>query len=103
MKNNLRLFYLSFIFSYINVQKSTDFKPQEMKERKKERILIERMKERKREKEKERKKESKKRERKKERKIPANCRVDQLLVSYKKLKEPNSMNHWVQIGLKSLI
>jgi len=49
------------------------------KERKKERILIERMKERKRE----RKKERKKRERKKERKIPANCRVDQLLVFYK--------------------
>jgi hypothetical protein len=46
--------------SYINVQKSTDFKPQEMKER----ILIERMKERKQEKEKE--KERKKRERKKE-------------------------------------
>ncbi len=41
-------------------------------ERKKERILIERMKERKQEKEKER--------REKERKIPANCRVDQLLV-----------------------
>jgi hypothetical protein len=40
----------------------------------KERILIERMKER--------KKERKKRERKKERKIPANCRVDQLLVIY---------------------
>jgi hypothetical protein len=38
-----------------------------MKERKKERILIERMKER-------------KKEIKKERKIPANCRVDQLLV-----------------------
>ena len=66
--------------SYINVQKSTDFKPQEMKERKKERILIERMKERKQEKEKERKKER----REKERKIPANCRVDQLLVSDKK-------------------
>ena len=43
-------------------------------ERKKERILIERMKER--------KKERKKEERKKERKIPANCRVDQLLVIY---------------------
>jgi len=38
-----------------------------MKERKKERILIERMKE-------------SKKKRKKERKIPANCRVDQLLV-----------------------
>ncbi len=38
------------------------------------------MKERKQEKEKERKKERRKRERKKERKIPANCRVDQLLV-----------------------
>ena len=49
-----------------------------MKERKKERILIERMKERKQEKEKERKKER----REKERKIPANCRVDQLLVLY---------------------
>jgi hypothetical protein len=67
--------------SYINVQKSTDFKPQEMKERKKERILIERMKERKKERKKRRKKEErKKEERKKERKIPANCRVDQLLV-----------------------
>jgi hypothetical protein len=43
-------------------------------DRKKERILIERMKERKQE---------KKKERKKERKIPANCRVDQLLVHYK--------------------
>jgi hypothetical protein len=42
-----------------------------MKERNKERILIERMKERKKKREK---------ERKKERKIPANCRVDQLLV-----------------------
>jgi hypothetical protein len=41
------------------------------------------MKERKQEKEKERKKERRKRERKKERKIPANCRVDQLLVNYK--------------------
>ncbi len=41
------------------------------------------MKERKQEKEKERKKERRKRERKKERKIPANCRVDQLLVLYK--------------------
>ena len=51
-------------------------------ERKKEIILIERMKERKQEKEKERKKERKKEERKKERKIPANCRVDQLLVTY---------------------
>jgi hypothetical protein len=54
-------------------------------ERKKERILIERMKERKKEREKERKKERKKeerkKERKKERKIPANCRVDQLLVN----------------------
>ena len=45
-----------FVISYINVQKSTDFKPQEMKERKKERILIEIMKERKRERKKERKK-----------------------------------------------
>jgi hypothetical protein len=50
-------------------------------ERKKERILIERMKERKQEKEKERKKERKKERREKERKIPANCRVDQLLVT----------------------
>ena len=51
-------------------------------ERKKERILIERMKERKQEK---RKKERKKRERReKERKIPANCRVDQLLVPNKR-------------------
>jgi hypothetical protein len=41
------------------------------------------MKERKQEKEKERKKERKKEERKKERKIPANCRVDQLLVDNK--------------------
>jgi hypothetical protein len=41
------------------------------------------MKERKQEKEKERKKERKKEERKKERKIPANCRVDILLVLYK--------------------
>jgi hypothetical protein len=45
-----------------------------MKERKKERILIERMKERKQEKE-------------KERKIPANCRVDQLLVLYKVIED----------------
>jgi hypothetical protein len=54
-------------------------------ERKKERILIERMKERKQEKEEERKKERKKerreKERKKESKIPANCRVDQLTTS----------------------
>jgi hypothetical protein len=49
---------------------------------KKERILIERMKERKQEKERERKKERKKERREKERKIPANCRVDQLLVFY---------------------
>jgi hypothetical protein len=62
---------LETFISYINVQKSTDFKPQEMKERKKERILIERMKE---------SKKKRKKERKKERKIPANCRVDQLLV-----------------------
>jgi hypothetical protein len=57
-------------------------------ERKKERILIERMKERKQEKEKERKKER----REKERKIPANCRVDQLLVIYKKqgLTQPHN-------------
>ena len=38
------------------------------------------MKERKQEKEKERKKKGREKERKKERKIPANCRVDQLLV-----------------------
>jgi hypothetical protein len=41
------------------------------------------MKVRKQEKEEERKKERRERERKKERKIPANCRVDQLLVQYK--------------------
>jgi hypothetical protein len=40
------------------------------------------MKERKQEKEKERKKEGREKERKKERKIPANCRVDQVLVIY---------------------
>ena len=45
------------------------------------------MKERKKEKEKERKKERKKEERKKERKIPAICRVDQLLVPYKFYKK----------------
>jgi hypothetical protein len=73
----------NYNISYINVQKSTDFKPQEMKERKKERILIERMKERKKEREKERKKER----REKERKIPANCRVDQLLVNYNNVGE----------------
>ncbi len=46
------------------------------------------MKERKQEKEKERKKER----REKERKIPANCRVDQLLVIYKKqgLTQPHN-------------
>ena len=59
-----------------------------MKERKKERILIERMKERKQEKEKERKKER----REKERKIPANCRVDQLLVQNKSRRKMTS-NH----------
>jgi hypothetical protein len=63
-----------------------------MKERKKERILIERMKERKQEKEKERKKERNKEERKKERKIPANCRVDQLLVIYEKVQSTNLVN-----------
>ena len=41
------------------------------------------MKERKQEKEKERKKKGREKERKKERKIPANCRVDQLLVTNK--------------------